>query len=606
MDKTPRRDKSRSSLDHLHLSTQKGSSADLDGQTANDKAPPEIALAHSRQPTLTERDSQAAVTPRRATGREGNQALETKHSSPQFRSVASSKGSPKDASANSASPSSTSKKSPVASGEMAALADANSSSSSPTLSLGRDVPPLVFASSHSSSGAHADDGLNNCVAPDSPAKNKEAERKEVKTRAAPLAHDYAVFEDLPESAVSIVNAGIQRGALLKPEALGGLVVAVDSRGGKLKLADDRINRILRGGLSIRGFVPKSSNGKDKRDVNVLTEMVLPFMNQHLIFEGLETLRKGIWKDYVRLLKQQPKESRSDNGSKFDPMKEAVKPVIKPLIDFICGENFSLQSSRLPDQMKRLLLSIDKNVIKWFGKNGTGDHKDLYDARRSALIAFLSTRSIGFLWINRLQAENKTEDYGKINRLMQYVNSTIAKDIDIFLNEIIVNQPDQPERALVYAKVMAKAAQQRKDADADDLSNTDAPSWGAMLSPRDLSNRGDGIVRARKKEDVREGLERAKYGDDLATATGLDRLDPAFKAYLKSRFNTMSRRGFDNVRMDPVAYVLRYHGKFYSLPENEPKVQSGLSTTVIKAIEGLNAKEHPHLFVSRSDDDSASE
>ncbi len=454
-----------------------------------------------------------------------------------------------------------------------------SSAPDPSMSNGRLIPAMSVASSSSSGSAD----LNNCTAPDAPRRRESRPLDKGGRIEAQRTDDRVHATDLGSNVLSIANAGMDHSAVLSPDSLGLILVAVQSKDGKLKLEGDRIKHLLRGALKIHGFEP--SSGGSAVDLNVVTTMSEPFMRYHLGTPEIDRVLETVWAAWLKA-----------------PNDEALKPAI----DLICGEQRSLKSSGLTEPMKRLLLSIDRNVILWFQKNGTGKPAHLFSARKNALVAFLSTRSIAYVWMNKLveKTRGKPELKHELTALIQQLNSYIAKQAGGFLHDVLLSQQDQPNSARRYIEVLdgGHTLKSKPSLPVNNSSSSTGSSWERLLSPRGLQ--ASNAERATKEKETRQRLVQAKFADALAVAIGLDKLDPACGLHMKEKFSTMARRGFDNVLKNPVAYALKFVDEFYELPKNRSKAE--LSRKVAEAIGQLNPATHPALFAGSSDESSGSD
>lgn len=409
--------------------------------------------------------------------------------------------------------------------------------------------------------------------------------------------DNRVFaSDLSPKLHASLWAALQAEAGLSPEKLGELLVAVESKGGANKLEGDAIRRILRGALQVRDFSLPSG---DSRDINVIKQICEPFMFRHLASPALEKARKKFISEFDKvagkfaLLAQ---EVPQKEWTRSDRMTKLTGSAMGPVVDLICGKENSLDSSALPDPVKKLLMAIDKYVIDWFGKNGTGKPADLLEARKSALIGFLSTRSLGYVWLTKSR-EEKAIDERHLTLLMAYMNAYVSKGIDGFVMDLILRQPDQPVEARKYIEVLTKKSGLKSKPTVPKL----ALGKGAdakMLSPRltgiSATSRADaGSTTPVKAEEKREKermmkmkLERARLVDRLADASGLKDIDYPCYQYVKDVVVNMSRRGFDHFQQDPAKSFVRHADKFYARLENHQKVRDGLPDKVRNAFQAL--------------------
>ncbi len=424
------------------------------------------------------------------------------------------------------------------------------------------------------------------------------------TKAPPPTESNRVSaSDLSPKVLSYLNVTIQGDISLTPERIGELLLAVETKGGKIKLGGDSINRILRGALIVRDFEPAS--GTNRRDVNVIEKICEPFMFRHLDTPELDKIRKRFVSDFRKISKQfgdLSKQIPQKQWTKSSLMKDLMDPIMQPVISVICGNANSLDSSALPEQVKQLLLSIDKQVIAHFEANGTGKPADLLSARKSALIGFLSTRSLGYVWMVKTREEKTIKDADLI-KLIGYMNSFVSNQIDEFVVNILLAQKDQPSEARRYIEILTRKSTLISKPSVPKLSLTlGSPLAGEKV----LSARGGSISSARelsaeqlksekaaqKKEKealMKMRLERARFVDKMAKESGLDKIDHNFYQYVKEIVVKMSRRGFDLFKADPVNSWIKYADKYYGKIENHRQVKAGLPVKVRNALDAYRLK-----------------
>ncbi len=84
--------------------------------------------------------------------------------------------------------------------------------------------------------------------------------------------------ELPAELVAILEQGLGSRGSLPPEHLGKLLVAVESQCGQARMGEAQTDAILRGGLKIDGY---QASGGPPTTVNVIEQMCVPFMREHL-------------------------------------------------------------------------------------------------------------------------------------------------------------------------------------------------------------------------------------------------------------------------------------------------------------------------------------
>ena len=109
----------------------------------------------------------------------------------------------------------------------------------------------------------------------------------------------------------------------------------------------------------------------------------------------------------------------------------MDPVIKPLVNYVCGENQKLVDSHLPQAWKSLLLGIDDAVMQWAKKHKTNDIKEVKRLRSEALVAFISTRGYMMVLGGSIQKFCIQEEVDSVF-LTSYMNSYFSHRADKFI------------------------------------------------------------------------------------------------------------------------------------------------------------------------------
>jgi hypothetical protein len=438
------------------------------------------------------------------------------------------------------------------------------------------------------------------------------------TTSSPLGNtnpgNRVLASDLSQRVLSYVNASLQTEGQLAPDRIGELLVAVESKGGGIKLAGDVINRILRAGLTIHDFEPGSGGGK--KDINVIKSICEPFMFRHLDTPELEKSRKEFINQFARVagkFEDLSKQVHPKEWPKFSPMKDLMGPIMKPVLGILCGAGNTLDTSELSDPIKKLLLSIDKHVILWFDKNSTGKPADLYQARKSALIGFLSTRSLAYVWYTKSMNEN-TVDSNQLKLLLKYMNSVVAAQIDAFVTDVLISQKDQTEKNRKYIEVLARGKTLISKPSVPSLALGERLAGRGVLSPRatrpsvpdtatsDKLSVDNSAEKDAKKKLMQIRVEHARFIDKIAKAAGLDQADYQCYQHVKEIVVKMSERGFRNFKKDPVKFYKKHAEEFYKNPVNHKRVKDGLPVKVYNALDALSLKLIGNPFEADAEDD----
>ncbi len=415
--------------------------------------------------------------------------------------------------------------------------------------------------------------------------------------------DRTFATQLSGAILSSVSAGLQSDSLLKPQTLGKLLVAVESKGGNEKLTHDKIDRVLRGGLVIHDFQPLS--GGKAMSVNVIESFCEPFMREHLSSNVFEQARTKFLHDFDKKAEKFERISAGIPPKKWtssDELQALMKDVIQPVIELICGKENSLETSQLPEHLKKLLLSIDKQVINWFEYSGTGKPSDLFNLRKNALVNFLATRSISAVWLN-LTIEKESYDRKKLVNLFHFLTSHINKKIDSFVFDLLYKQPDQPKEAkgFVRNKISPIQLKSKPTMQKLGLGSTLSSVGGQVLSPRStglsaqrrMAELGRSATVKEKREvqekEMKALVKRAQTIDRIAKESGLMDLDYRCYQDLKKNVVHMSERGYDHFQKNPIESCIKYVSRFYEKTENRLKTDSETPDKIIKALQVLAFK-----------------
>ncbi len=417
------------------------------------------------------------------------------------------------------------------------------------------------------------------------------------------------------------------------EQLGELLVYVESHGGAAPLSSTSHTNILRGGLRIQGYT-RTSGGK-LEDVNVITQFSQPFVKELLWKGESERVRQQIIHDFEKLegkiaaLNKEGEELPISVLLKHPEFLRLMKPLEDTFIDYVCGPERTLASSRLPDPVKQLLLSIDKHLIEWFEQCGTGKPKDLMALRTNALVGYLATRSVSVVWREHcgedlgggdLGAAKATERYA---RLFPHLNKVASYKFADLVMDIINTQPAQPKQTLEYVRAMQsprQLVQKKVPAQKPAVSTHSVLQRGktlnassSLVSPRSSDTTNVSTAKATKEaerklkeEKMRYQLERAKFADQIISKAGLKSLDSRFMQKLKEMIVDMSRRGFDNFRRDPILYCQRYATEFYAHGGNVQKAGKGMPDRVQDALGALRESFRQSVNANSDADTEASE
>jgi hypothetical protein len=403
----------------------------------------------------------------------------------------------------------------------------------------------------------------------------------------------------------LLGSALSNKGVMEPENLGKLLVAVESNEARTKMVEGNTDTILRSGLRIESY---QASGDNPVDINVIEQMCVPFMRAHLKTPEYAQILGQMTREFDKVadeVNELCSNLRPAQMVKNPTVSKLMQPVVTAFADKFCGKERCLASSALPDPMKRLLVSIDKEVILWFEQSGSGQPRDLYDARRNALVNFLSTRSIMPIWMAEIK--EKYPDPGQYQKMTAYLNSYMAHAIDDFIMDVLIAQTEQSssqkgyvERLAGRKSLLTKGRPSKLDlAVPSSVLRTEKSlqfmgggTPGLALSPRARFASADDEQTAQKlakKKDMERRTERAKLVDRVASESGLGGLDHPLCMHIKENIVQGAARGFDNFKRDPISTFIGYAKKWYEQPENAKIARSDVPGKVLEGLERARSK-----------------
>ena len=198
--------------------------------------------------------------------------------------------------------------------------------------------------------------------------------------------------DLTQRSKSILDNALVNGTIA-PDDLGYLLVDVQTGGFKKNLSDFSQGKpFMRAGLKVLNF--KASDGNVYDSINLIEKFLQPLAEKVFSTNESTKLMATLQKEYLphaASMEKTAKSLRPKQMQESEQIKNIMDPVIKPLVNYVCGENQKLVDSHLPQAWKSLLLGIDDAVMQWAKKHKTNDIKEVKRLRSEALVAFISTR-----------------------------------------------------------------------------------------------------------------------------------------------------------------------------------------------------------------------
>lgn len=417
---------------------------------------------------------------------------------------------------------------------------------------------------------------------------------------------------LPGVLSQIIDIGLQKNYILRPEQLANLMVTVESQSGKKISGSNNSNTILREPLFIANY--QGASGALYKKINIMERFCEPFVLHHLDLKILDELLQKVMREYNKVAERVTKLSEALRPVEQVNHPEVVAlmaPVMKLMGDYFLGEDMALASSKFPSPIKNLFLAIDRQAIKWFEKMGVDEMRDLTQLRKTALIGFISTYTFMTIWGPKLAADTR-QGAGFYAKLASYINSYLVNKLDPFVMNILLNQEHQSQEAKMYVSEIVKARKSNtKSASASRLRGADKggrlSAIKNLFSPR---SRSVTISNAKPKgasgddidfneEEIRQReMQRGRIVDLTAFAkkSGIYKIAPNFYLFIRNKVINLKANDYVLFTKNPVDYC-RQQLKIFILQEDKKNRDLDL----FKKIEqSLNS------YVEKSESDSESE
>jgi len=429
--------------------------------------------------------------------------------------------------------------------------DVNSTPRKPTTSSSATLVPISIVDTPST--------------PKSPSSSSSA----TQALASPKASEKGCVHvsDLPTALSMIIDLGIQN-HILKPEKLALLLVTIDNQYSKKK-GDESIKTMLREPLFIKDY--RSAAGTFYEKLNIIERYCEPFISHHLDHQKLEELLQKVMREYDKVGDKVTKLSeglRAVEQVNHPEIVVLMAPLMKLVGDYFFGSDMKLKSSKFPDPIKKLLIEIDRQVIAQFEKTGSGEMRELFERRKSALVGFISTFSFMTIWAPKLAADIKN-GAGFYAKLSSYINSYLANKLDPFVIDILLNQERQSEKAKSYVSSFAKEV--KVSVQSPSRPRLAEVGKGSVLSSikgffsarasstthssttsREASDEDNGFDEeaARKLQMQRN---RIKKLTKFAVTAGFDKISSEFFALIRNKIIDLKANDYILFAKDPVAY-----------------------------------------------------
>ena len=381
---------------------------------------------------------------------------------------------------------------------------------------------------------------------------------------------------------------VQAGREITGDQLAELLVCVQSRGYTVPLTPWLTDMILRTGMVVSVPDSKYPNDPNKETkINIIELISTPFVEKNLNTEAMASLRKKLVNMYKEIYMKLPSNLKNLTAKelrKKDEFTQAMRPLIEPFLKEYIGEELSLSGSRLPEEFKKLLIGIDQRVTHWgeVTKNMPYEKEQispklLFEARKSAIAAYVCTRSIIPIW--RI-AINSDQDFASNKPILftAYLNTLLTTQIDEFYFDVMqqaLNQ-DEAQKKLLEAHTRAaklNAKEKSRKNRVHDVKKENLTKKGGESSV----TRGKEKASLRLQKNIEKNnssrvavLEQArrKEVDALLKETGAVVFDVKFFHHLKDTVINLSRVDYQNFKNNAARFTLEKLNEF--IFENGPE------------------------------------
>jgi hypothetical protein len=250
----------------------------------------------------------------------------------------------------------------------------------------------------------------------------------------------------------IVNGKLEVGKIvnanINPEDLGYLMVEVQTAGFTLPTSKfGQAMPFLRAGLQVFNF--KDSNGVTHNSINLIDQFMMPMAEKIFNTKECTTVINNLEKNYLQVASSIERATvgmTSKQSLESVEVKTILENLIQPVTTWICGDNETLNSSKLPDAWKILLRGIDDAIIQWAKKISSTDLKEIHRLRSDAVVAFIAVRGPIKDWGTKLQNLGSEKNI-KAGILVSYLNAYFAKRADKFIADVMLSRNDLVDDAL---------------------------------------------------------------------------------------------------------------------------------------------------------------
>ena len=351
-------------------------------------------------------------------------------------------------------------------------------------------------------------------------------------------------DDLSEQSIKTINLALS-GTIVSGADLAELLVCFQSSGYKKSMESSSIDSILRLGMTVKDF-PDPKDSEKTIDVNIIEKVSEPFIKKYYDTPEIEELRISAMQKYDEGNLKVPDELKKKNPSNLRDIKtysDAMRPLVKMVSKKIMGEMMNLSDAPMHDQVKELLKGIDACVIKWSKESGWTDKEKLILARKSAISAYIATRSFMKIWFD---AFAKDPELKKYIHMTGYLTTMLTTRSDKFFYSVMSHAVDQDNE-------QRKLLEERKNAIA--FSSLGKPK---KVKGKQFANPEQRAERRAIKKEV----------DNFLSQFDVSLIDSNFSQYLQKTVAS-SKENILSFRTNPAQFALNnLHDYWFSIDSTD--------------------------------------
>lgn len=378
---------------------------------------------------------------------------------------------------------------------------------------------------------------------------------------------------LTAGAIEAINLALT-GKDISGDQLAEVLICVQSAGYTKPLESSMVDTIFRSGMVVSDFTDPH-NPEKKIKVNIIEILSSPFIKKHIDTHDMQILRENLTSRYKKLIQDLPPDLKTLSAKELRKNKifsKLMKPLINSFLEKFIGNELKLQNSVLSQEFKNLLQGIDSRVSQWAKIDGKIQPNVLFEARKSALAAYVCTRSITPIW--RL-ALNSDPDFKKYNLeiFTSYLNTLLTTQIDGFYFDIMSSfkNQDPEQKKLLDAHKKANALMSQESSRKEKIENTEREKaekkkgnpvslLTSLISPRkeikSPRQSENDLVKQNLNRPMQVQQNRRKEVDTLVRKTGASNVDSQFLHHLKQTILDLPRSEYQIFKKNPAGFALK--------------------------------------------------